>query len=325
MSRKIWLLFMLVLASGFILCSLFITDAFAQGKGVGKISVIEGSPTIVRNGKTLVARINRKIFLNDKLKTPKGSRISVIFNDGSSLNLGEESEVVVNNFVYSKARRTRTSRFSMLKGRLRVMVSKLAEFRQSRYEMDTPTAIIGIRGSDFILSIEEEKNENAVMDTYKIASLDDSMPADYQLAQAGKIVTHALCLSGSGSIKSKAGGDPSELTQGMMGSVIMGELPVVGPISQSILKRLKQATSVKGSSTAPVSPKKTDEKDEGQDVSEPTDTPDILKSSIPYILPFLLGREVFYFQPEPPPITGVIIGAGFGPETPVKVEVGWQE
>ena len=91
------------------------------------------------------------VFAGDILKTGAGARLLVRFADGSSLTLGEKAEVSVDELIYDPAAAAEDRQtLIMVVGVFRYTSGKIAKASPSQVTFGTPTATIGIRGTDFL-------------------------------------------------------------------------------------------------------------------------------------------------------------------------------
>jgi hypothetical protein len=72
-------------------------------------------------------------------------------NDGSILTLGSRTKLVIDRSVYNVKKKSRFSFFRLALGKARFWAKKLMDFKHSRFKVRTPTAVVGVRGSDFII------------------------------------------------------------------------------------------------------------------------------------------------------------------------------
>ncbi len=94
--------------------------------------------------------VDSDVFLRDLLKTALDSRLEVRFEDGSRVTLGENAELIVDEFVYVQ-KQERTMTLSAVKGALRFIGSKTRSFSRGEAKVITPLATLGVRGTDFWL------------------------------------------------------------------------------------------------------------------------------------------------------------------------------
>jgi hypothetical protein len=85
--------------------------------------------------------------------------MGVVFNDDTLLSLGPGSVLVVDKFLFAPRQRKFSIVLRMIKGTavyLSGLISRLAP--ESAY-FETPTASIGIRGTKFVVKVEEERKK----------------------------------------------------------------------------------------------------------------------------------------------------------------------
>lgn len=128
----------LLLAAGF--------DAFAQS-AVGTISQVAGTPQVARGGHAVTATQGMAVLLLDKFTTDSSSSLTATFDDGSSVELSENSELVIDEHAASAGK----TRLSLLGGRLVALVNKglRASTAATDFAVQTPNAFLAVRGTRF--------------------------------------------------------------------------------------------------------------------------------------------------------------------------------
>lgn len=120
--------------------------ALSQGV-VGSITALHGNATLVRNGQQLKVVAPMPVQTNDKLVTGLEAHLVVTFGDNSRLEVGESSTIVINQGLIGGAT-SGITRVGLLGGHLRSIFN--AEMRaMAGFEVRTPNAIAGVRGTDF--------------------------------------------------------------------------------------------------------------------------------------------------------------------------------
>ncbi len=123
---------------------------------IATVQKVNGTATVVRQGQSLSATVGLEIWQNDTLRTDRDGSISLVFNDDTSLSLGPESVLVIDEFVFAPRQGKFSIVLRMLKGTaayLSGLISKLAP-ESARFE--TPSASIGIRGTKFLVKVGGE-------------------------------------------------------------------------------------------------------------------------------------------------------------------------
>ena len=126
-----------------------------KGKAIGSVKAIKGVVlTIHRNEKTAyILKKGNKLYTGDILISEEQSKAQAKLNDGSFITLGPYTKMVFDKSVYDPSKPTRNSLLNLLFGKARFIVTKLVNFRNSRFNVKTPTAVAGVRGSDFAICV----------------------------------------------------------------------------------------------------------------------------------------------------------------------------
>jgi hypothetical protein len=126
-----------------------------KGKAIGTVNAIKGIVlTIHSNEKTAyILKKGNTLYTRDTLISQEQSKARAELNDGSIITLGSYTKMVFDKSVYDPSKPTRNSLLNLLFGKARFIVTKLANFRSSPFKVRTPTAVAGVRGSDFALSV----------------------------------------------------------------------------------------------------------------------------------------------------------------------------
>ncbi len=133
-----------------LLALLVVLPVFAQAAPVGKFTSIEGSVDVTVPGKQAVtASLGGPLNAGDVIRTKSGSRCEVVFVDGSVLRLAERSRLRVTEFVWEEKDRRAT--LDLFRGKIQNIVKAIpgAAAGKSKYEVNTPTAVAGVRGTNF--------------------------------------------------------------------------------------------------------------------------------------------------------------------------------
>jgi len=121
---------------------------------VGAVKTCQGNVSIIRGGQTIIAHEGDHILLDDTMQTAANSMLAAILLDGTRLSLGPNTELKVDKFVYQPA----DGKFGMLlrlaKGALAYVSGKIAQFSVGSVSVETPAGVLGLRGTEFAISID---------------------------------------------------------------------------------------------------------------------------------------------------------------------------
>jgi hypothetical protein len=124
---------------------------------VGTVAAVSGTAEIGRGSSWTAAEAGSAVHLGDQLRTGRPGAMRVVFQDDSVLNLGDDSLVTVDEHVFDPEGGKAQSVLQLLKGRLRALVSEYYDRVGAVYEIETPTAVSGVRGTEFIVTYDEEQ------------------------------------------------------------------------------------------------------------------------------------------------------------------------
>jgi hypothetical protein len=132
------------------------TLAAASDGSAGRVKTVNGSASIVRGQTSLPAVVNEKIFQGDTLRTGADGSLGVMLKDDSLVSLGPNSEVVVDQFLFAPAEGKLALVTRMLKGTAVFFSGVIAKLSPQSVRIDTPNATIGVRGTRFLVKVDED-------------------------------------------------------------------------------------------------------------------------------------------------------------------------
>ena len=142
---------------------LIIEDIYKPGIGspVGEVQLVQGKVVIIHKDifRGYWAKKDLPLYKGDTIATQEGGRIRFRLNDGSTLTMASTTELVINRSVYDPTKKSRSSFLGMTLGKARFWVSKLMGFKRSEFKVKTETAVMGVRGSDFVIRASPKVTE----------------------------------------------------------------------------------------------------------------------------------------------------------------------
>ena len=139
----------------------FFDHASADAKKVAVVKLLRGEVNVLTMGKT--AKLNADEWVEDGavIKTAEKSFVKLIFIDKSQMNVGPNSEMKIEKFDGKDS-----GVIDLVKGKIRSQVTKdylqIQDKDKSKLFIKTPNAVMGIRGTDFMISTNG-KNTSAVL------------------------------------------------------------------------------------------------------------------------------------------------------------------
>jgi hypothetical protein len=135
----------------------------ASAQDVGSAAAVNPlSQSTPPGGRIRVLRIGERVVHNERIQTSANGTVQLLFIDKTALNVGPNSNLVIDNFVYDPATGTGQMVTSLTKGALRFVGGQLS--RQGAATVNTPVASIGIRGG--IATIAHGANGSRIINNF---------------------------------------------------------------------------------------------------------------------------------------------------------------
>jgi len=121
---------------------------------VGKVTQQTGPMEIVRNKQQLESKINSPIEMLDTITTAK-TKAEVTFEDHTTVKMTEQSKLIIDDFVYDPKQGTGKLAIKVALGTARYTSGQIAKNNPQSVNIQTPTASIAVRGTDFSMVVDE--------------------------------------------------------------------------------------------------------------------------------------------------------------------------
>lgn len=121
----------------------------AQAQDVGSVDRARGVATAAAlGGKARPLSAGSDVAFEDVLRTGTDSRLFMTFIDGSTLMMGDRSELIIDAMVYSPGR-FGAGALRLKEGVFRMVSGAVNKVPGGQLTLTTPMASIGVRGTDF--------------------------------------------------------------------------------------------------------------------------------------------------------------------------------
>lgn len=148
-------------------CTLLIPQtARAEAASVAQVAEMIGQASAEGEDGTRPLRLGSAVHSGETLRTGAHSRLKLLFDDRSVLTLGPGTSLTIDSAVYRpNPDPERSSVFALASGYVRAIASRWAFGGRQRFEVRTPTAVAGVRGTEFIVRLSESgQTEVAVIE-----------------------------------------------------------------------------------------------------------------------------------------------------------------
>lgn len=87
----------------------------------------------------------------DRVRTGQTGGASIVLKDGTVLTMGPNTTVDLSQFQFDSTTQSGNFVLDLLQGSVRVVTGLLAKANPERFKVRTPTSVVGVRGTDFIV------------------------------------------------------------------------------------------------------------------------------------------------------------------------------
>jgi len=122
--------------------------------GPGMVKSAKGDVTIKREGATLIAKPGSLLQVSDTIVTGPDSTVGITLEDGTLLSAGPNSSLALNKFLFDSTTNKGTLDATLKQGTLAVVSGKLSKTSPDAVTYRTPTTILGVRGTEFVIETE---------------------------------------------------------------------------------------------------------------------------------------------------------------------------
>ena len=126
------------------------TSAWAD---IGSVTESSGTAIIKRGKDTIQIVKGTEIKTNDKVETKNG-KVKIVFKDNTNVTVTESSSLIIDDFVYDPKSGAGKLGLKAAAGTVRYVSGSIAKDPKN-VKINTPTAAIAVRGTDFVMAVSE--------------------------------------------------------------------------------------------------------------------------------------------------------------------------
>lgn len=127
--------------------------ASSSWANIGSVTEMSGAATIKRGKDTIAVAKGTIVEMNDKVETKNG-KVKIVFKDETTVSVTEHSALIIDDFVYDPKSGAGKLGLKAAAGTVRYVSGAIAKDPKN-VKINTPTASIAVRGTDFVMSVNE--------------------------------------------------------------------------------------------------------------------------------------------------------------------------
>lgn len=122
---------------------------------VGSVKVAKGAVAVERDGKRQNVSVGMAIRPMDTIHTGADGAVGITFLDNSLLSAGPNSMLAIDRYQFDSTTHAGEFDASLKAGTLAVVSGKLVKQNPESMRVRTPAAIMGVRGTEFLVQVEQ--------------------------------------------------------------------------------------------------------------------------------------------------------------------------
>ena len=136
--------------------SLVVTaPVFAQEpSAAGRIKVVSGTVYLVRGNSSAQVQPGQLVYQADVLRTGSDGRVGLTLKDDTRVSLGPASELRLDRFDYAPAEGQLALALKVVRGVVAYVSGHIAKLSPDAVRIETPSAILGVRGTTLAMRID---------------------------------------------------------------------------------------------------------------------------------------------------------------------------
>jgi hypothetical protein len=128
----------------------------AEAADIGQIKVAKGQVSIERGGQVVPATAGARLQSGDVLKTGADGSVGLTMSDNSLLSAGPNSILSLDRYEFDSTTSQGQFDTTLQKGSLAVISGRIAKQSPEAMKVRTPSAILGVRGTEFVVSANDD-------------------------------------------------------------------------------------------------------------------------------------------------------------------------
>lgn len=133
----------------------FISPAYAANNMYGLFMVVKGDIKVTNlKNQTAPVKVGSKILPGETVVSGADSRAKIVMADRNVFNISPSTKFVISSYENDPKAGTKNVELSLLDGKVRSNVEQKYDGEKSKFLIKTPTAVAGVRGTQFLVSFD---------------------------------------------------------------------------------------------------------------------------------------------------------------------------
>jgi hypothetical protein len=126
----------------------------AAGPRIAQVKSVSGQASVQRGAQRLAVKPGDPLYATDLVTTGADGSIGITFLDNTVFSAGPGSELALRQFHFEPASSTGALEADVKHGTLSVVSGKLVKGSPGAMKIKTPTAVLNVRGTTFLVKVD---------------------------------------------------------------------------------------------------------------------------------------------------------------------------
>lgn len=123
----------------------------ADEAAIGRIKTSAGEASLVDGTTRRPAAIGAIVSRSDMIETGRDGAVGLSLTDNSILSIGPNSQLIIRDYKFNSSAFNGSMRARLNRGTMAVTSGDIARGSPEAMQVETPTAILGVRGTTFLV------------------------------------------------------------------------------------------------------------------------------------------------------------------------------
>lgn len=129
----------------------------ALAADIGLVKVANGAVEIQRGSSRLPAKVGTAVQTSDVVVTGADGSAGITFTDNSLVSIGPNTVFAIEKYSFDSTTHSGQFEGNLRQGRLAAVSGKMVKQSPESMKIRTPSAIMGVRGTEFVVQVDEPK------------------------------------------------------------------------------------------------------------------------------------------------------------------------
>ena len=119
--------------------------------------------TYGKTGTTISSRVGNKVYPGDTITSGADSRAKIVMSDKNVLNISPDSKITIAKYENDPSKDARNVELKVDYGKVRAGVEQKYDGEKNKFNIRTPTAVAGVRGTDFVTGYNPSNQQTRIV------------------------------------------------------------------------------------------------------------------------------------------------------------------